>query len=62
MKAWDVILNGKCIDTVFWNERADGGAKITKEEVRESLINHDGYHPAIIVRATKSKHKSAPAD
>lgn len=53
MKAWDVFLNRKCIDTVFWNERADGGAKITKEEVRDNLVNHDGYDPDIVVRAAR---------
>ena len=43
MKAYDVYLRGKLIDTVF----ATG---YTVEEMRRSLINHDGYDPAIVVR------------
>jgi len=31
------------IDTVFWCDNSDA------DEVRHSLINHDGYDPAIIV-------------
>ena len=43
MKAFDVYLNKKLIDTVFYN---DG---ITAGEVRKSLIDHDGYDPRISV-------------
>lgn len=50
MQAWDVVLNGEVIDTVFWNAKADGGATITAEEVKDSLINHDGYDSRIVVR------------
>jgi hypothetical protein len=46
-QAFDVFLNGKNIDTVFYSR----DAKMTNDEVRRSLINHDGYDPAIIVRA-----------
>lgn len=42
--AWDVILNGKVIDTVFYTKDCDA------EYVRRSLINHDGYDPRITVR------------
>lgn len=42
-KAYDVYLHGRKIETVFY-------VNSTAEEVRESLINHDGYHPAIKVR------------
>ena len=50
MNAYDVYLNGKLIDTVFWNKTCDGGGKITVDDVKQSLINHDGYNPNIIVR------------
>jgi hypothetical protein len=43
MTAWYVYLNGKRIDTVFY----DTG--MTRSEVLESLINHDGYSPNIII-------------
>ena len=44
MKAWNVCLNGKIIDTVFYDDDSDA------EEVRRSLIDHDGYDPEITVR------------
>jgi hypothetical protein len=44
MKEWDVILNGKVIDTVFFNEDCDA------EYVRQSLVDHDGYDPEIEVK------------
>lgn len=57
-KAFDVYLfrrdpvtlagSNDLIDTVFYNE----GDPITCEEVRRSLIEHDGYHPAIVVKHT----------
>ena len=50
MAAFDVFLNGKQIDTVFWNNRADGGAVITADDVKKSLIDHDGYDPRIEVK------------
>lgn len=37
------------IDTVFYSS----GAKVTCEEVRRSLIDHDGYPPNIIVKRGK---------
>lgn len=43
MKAYDVYLDKKLIDTVFF---IDG---ITAGEVRRSLIDHDGYDPRIAV-------------
>jgi hypothetical protein len=46
-QAWDVFLNGKLIDTVFFDE--DMG----KDAVYQSLVNHDGYHTAIVVRKAK---------
>ena len=41
--AFKVMLNGEEIDTVFF------GGGYTPEEVKASLINHDGYDPAIEV-------------
>lgn len=46
--AWDVYLNGRLIDTVFYDSNCD------KEYVRTSLINHDGYDSNIIVRKSRS--------
>lgn len=43
MQAFNVYLNGKLIDTVFANG-------YTSEEMRRSLIDHDGYDPQIVVR------------
>ena len=37
MKTYNVYHEGKRIDTVFWVDKS------TREEVRLSLINHDGY-------------------
>lgn len=37
MKAWDVIRNGRVIDTVFYTADCD------LHYVRSTLINHDGY-------------------
>ena len=48
--AYDVFLRGDLIDTVFYNEFCDGGARITKKDVKESLINHDGYDYRIKVK------------
>lgn len=48
-QAFDVTLNGKLIDTIFYS----AGVKVDAEEVRKSLINHDGYDPRIKVRKQK---------
>jgi len=47
--AWDVWLDGEVIDTVFWNSRCTGGAEVTADDVRRSLIDHDGYDDRIEV-------------
>lgn len=49
---YDVYLNGKEIDTVFY------GSKEPAADVRRSLIEHDGYDPGIIVkrRNTRGRH------
>ena len=46
-QAWNVYLNGKLIDTVFYTPDCDA------DYVRTGLINHDGYHSGIIVRKRK---------
>jgi hypothetical protein len=43
-QAWDVSLNGRHIDTVFYAPGIDA------DQVRRGLINHDGYDPGIKVR------------
>ncbi len=48
MKAYRVYLEDEYgqeteVDTVFWCNNSDA------EEIRKSLINHDGYDPSIIV-------------
>lgn len=44
MNAWNVYLNGRYIDTVYYDKKYDN------EDVRMSLINHDGYSHRITVR------------
>ena len=50
MLAWDVYLNGRLIDTVFWNEKTYNGAIITADEIKRSLVEHDDYDPSIVVK------------
>lgn len=42
-QAWNVYLNGKLIDTVFFVPSMEA------DDVKRSLVNHDGYDPAITV-------------
>lgn len=44
MQRWDIYLRGRWIDAVFYNPDCDA------DYVRRSLIEHDGYNPAIVVR------------
>ena len=53
MQAFDVYLNRKNIDTVFYSD----SVKVDKEEVKKSLVDHDGYDPAINVRKHRIKGK-----
>jgi hypothetical protein len=58
-RAFDVFLPGqpmskyigglKEIDTVFYSKNDN----ITEQEVRDSLVNHDGYDSRIIVKEVK---------
>jgi hypothetical protein len=41
---WDVFLGVEKLDTVFYNRSC------TAQYVRETLINHDGLDPHIVVR------------
>lgn len=50
-KAWDVKRKGKWINTVFFNSHCEGGAPITAEDVKQSLVEHDGYPADITVTA-----------
>lgn len=43
-QAWDVSLDGKVIDTVFYDPDVDA------DYVRRGLVNHDGYDARIKVR------------
>ena len=54
-QAFDVYLDGKNIDTVFYGD----GVNVDKDEVKRSLVNHDGYDPNIIVR--KSRKAAVPS-
>jgi hypothetical protein len=45
MRAWDVYLNGRLIETVFYDSDCD------EWYVKHTLVNHDGYNPAIEVRS-----------
>ena len=45
--AWDVILNGKVVDTVWYTKDCDA------DYVRRSLVDHDGYDTNITVRRSK---------
>jgi hypothetical protein len=51
MKTFDVYLDGKKIDTVFYSENVN----VDAAEVKQSLINHDGYNVRIKVKAAKKK-------
>lgn len=44
MTEFKVYLRGKYIDSVFYT------GKVTSKDVKESLINHDGYDSKINVR------------
>ena len=56
--AYNVRLNGKLIDTVFYSDKG------AKEEVKRGLVNHDGYDPEIVVsevRKATPKKQLAPS-
>lgn len=43
LRVFNVSLDDREIDTIFWQ------GKITSEEVKQSLVEHDGYDPEIEV-------------
>lgn len=45
MNAFNVYLGGRLIDTVFYSK----SYRMTRDEVRQSLIGHDGYDYRITV-------------
>lgn len=47
--AYDVYLHGELIDTVFYQPSYSIG------EIRDSLVNHDGYDPEIVVKKERVK-------
>jgi len=49
MRAFNVYLRGKLIDTIFYSDVST----VDAAEVKQSLINHDGYDVAIVVREDK---------
>lgn len=49
MKAFDVYLNGRKIDTVFYS----ASATETPADVKRSLVDHDGYDPRIVVKRAR---------
>lgn len=53
VKAFNVYLRGALVDTVFYS----ASDPVTPEEVRRSLVNHDGYHPSIVVLQETEQEK-----
>lgn len=47
--AYEVYRNKEHFDTVFYNAKCEGGAPITASDVKQSLVDHDGYPRDIIV-------------
>lgn len=56
MFAFNVRLDGKLIDTVFYQVGKRDTIAQAVESVRRSLIDHDGYNPAIVVTWPKGQH------
>lgn len=51
-EGFNVYLRGKWIDKVF-------GTGYTVDEMKRSLVNHDGYNPGIVVKK-EAKQKGEP--
>jgi hypothetical protein len=51
LRAFNVYLYGRLIDTIFYG----ASDTITADEVRRSLIDHDGYDPSIVVREQRKE-------
>lgn len=44
-KAWRVYLGARHIETVYFD------SDMLADEIRRSLVNHDGFNPAITVKS-----------
>ena len=44
MKAWEIYLHGELIEIVYFNRDMD------EDQVRRSLVDHDGFSPEITLR------------
>ena len=55
---FNVYLNGKHIDKVF-QSRDRKGKPADAAEVKRSLVEHDGYDPAITVRRDRARVHAA---
>lgn len=44
MRIIEVTLHGENIDTIFWQGKRD-----ELIDIKKSLVDHDGYDPAIVV-------------
>lgn len=53
MRAFDVYLHKRLIDTVFYGD----SSVVNADEVRKSLIEHDGYDSSIVVRSHRPRKK-----
>ena len=54
-QAFDVFLNNKNVDTVFYSDADEA-------EVKKSLVDHDGYDPGIVVKKRASMKTAAIYD
>jgi len=50
-RRFNVYLNGKWIDTIYYG----ASTNVDSDEVKQSLINHDGYDSRIIVKEDRPK-------
>lgn len=53
-RVYDVYLRGKLIDTVF-AQYGESSKVDREEEMKRSLVNHDGYNPIINVYERKGE-------
>lgn len=57
--AYNVYRGKKHFDTVFYNAKCEGGAPITAADVKQSLVDHDGYpRDIVVVRQSKKSLRS----
>jgi hypothetical protein len=49
MVKWNVFEGRKHVDSVFYDP------SMGADEVRRSLVNHDGYDPGIVVKREKAR-------